>query len=110
MQDISTSSLKKKRAALLRNLPDLQKLIRGSLIERYKRCGKSGCKCATGQGHGPKHYLSTHQPGGTPLMEYVPQSYEEQIKEYLENFRQAREILDEICQINQELLRRREIL
>ena len=110
MQQISTSSLRKKRVALLRKLPDLEQLIRGSLIERYKRCGKPGCRCAKGDGHGPKHYLSTHQAGGIPLMEYVPQSYEKQVKEYLENFRRVREVLDEICQINQELLRRRERL
>lgn len=110
MQKLSTGSLRKKRAVLLQKLPDLQKLIRGSLIERYKRCGKAGCRCATNEGHGPKHYLSTHQPGSIPLMEYVPQSYEEEIKEYLENYRRTREILDEICQINQELLRRREAL
>jgi len=37
--------------------------IHGKLIERYKRCGKPGCKCADGPGHGPKYYLSVSYPG-----------------------------------------------
>ncbi len=42
-----------------------QAILRGSLIERYKRCGKPGCKCADGAGHGPKYYLSVSYPGIT---------------------------------------------
>jgi hypothetical protein len=58
---------------LLRKLPPLDAVLRGSLIERYKRCGKPGCKCADGPGHGPKYYLSVSFPGERPQMDYVPQ-------------------------------------
>jgi hypothetical protein len=43
-------------------------------------------------------------------MDYVPQGYLEQVREYVANYRRTREILDEICAINRELLRRRERL
>jgi hypothetical protein len=43
-------------------------------------------------------------------MEYVPAAYQEQVREFLENHRQARAVLEEICEINLELLRRRESL
>jgi hypothetical protein len=43
-------------------------------------------------------------------MDYVPQEYSEQVEEYLANYRLVREIIGEISQINQELLRRREKL
>jgi hypothetical protein len=33
-------------ALLLRQLPPLQAILRGSLIERYKPCGKPGCQYA----------------------------------------------------------------
>jgi hypothetical protein len=108
MTNQSASALKKKRERLLTKLPELQNTLRGSLIERYKRCGKPGCRCAAEQGHGPKYYLSTSQPGSNPLMEYVPLEYKDQVEDYLKNYRLARKILDEICDINQELLRRRE--
>jgi hypothetical protein len=104
------ATLRKRRTALLRQLPPLQAILRGSLIERYKRCGKPGCKCADGPGHGPKHYLSVSYPGLRPQMDYVPQESYTQTAEFLANYRRAREILEEICEINRELLRRREAL
>jgi hypothetical protein len=43
-------------------------------------------------------------------MEYVPQEFYQQTKKFLMNYQRAREILEEICEINRELLRRREAL
>lgn len=106
----STSALKKRRQALRRRLPSLVAILRGSLIERYKRCGKPGCKCAKGRGHGPKYYLSVSHPRLRPQMDYVPQERQTQVKKFLANYQRAREILEEICEINRELLRRREAL
>jgi hypothetical protein len=110
MQEKLSSSLRRRRTNLLRQLPPLDAIVRGSLIERYKRCGKPGCKCAKGRGHGPKYYLSISRPGKHPQMDYVPQAYQEQVKQFLANYQHAQTILDEICAINRELLRRRERL
>ncbi len=91
-------------------MPALDTLLRGSLIERYKRCGKPGCKCADGPGHGPKHYLSVSFPGCRPQMNYVPQADLSDVAVRLENYQRVRTILEEVCEINRELLRRREAL
>jgi hypothetical protein len=104
------TALRKRRSALLRQLPPLRSILRGSLIERYKRCGKPGCKCVDGPGHGPKYYLSVSYPGMRPQMDYVPQESHGQALEFLANYQRTREILEEICEINRELLRRREEL
>jgi len=106
----TTTALRKRRQALLRQLPPLRAVLRGSLIERYKRCGKPGCKCADGPGHGPKYYLSVSFPGLRPQMDYVPQASYAQASEFLANYHRARQILEEICEINRQLLRRREAL
>jgi hypothetical protein len=110
MQNRSTSWLRRRRKALLGKLPNLEAVLKGSLIQRFKRCGKPGCKCARGPGHGPKFYLSVSQTGVRPRMDYVPQEYHDQVQEYLANHHRVREILAEICAINRELLRRREPL
>jgi hypothetical protein len=110
IQNRPAVALRKQRKALLQQLPPLQAILRGSLIERYKRCGKPGCKCAEGPGHGPKYYLSVSYPGRRPQMDYVPQESCAQTTEFLANYRRAREILEAICEINCELLRRREAL
>ena len=110
IQKEPAAALRKRRNVLLRQLPPLQAVLRGSLIERYKRCGKPGCKCADGPGHGPKYYLSVSYPGLRPQMDYVPQESYAQTAEFLANYHRAREILEAICEINRELLRRREAL
>ena len=107
-QKQTTAALRKRRQALLRQLPPLKAVLRGSLIERYKRCGKPGCKCARGPGHGPKYYLSVSHYGRQPQMDYIPQDYQSQASECLANYHRLREILDEVCAINHELLCRRE--
>ena len=58
----------------------------------------------------PKYYLSVSCPGLRPQMDYVPQEAYAQTAEFLANYHQAREILEKICEINRELLRRREAL
>jgi hypothetical protein len=104
----STPALLRRRQALVQQVARLEPLVlRGSLIERYKRCGHPGCRCQQGQGHGPKYYLSVSQAGGRPEMDYVPEEYAQQVSDYLLNFQKVRQRLEQICNINRELLRRR---
>ena len=104
----STPALLRRRKALAQQVAKLEPLIlRGSLIQRYKRCGHPGCSCQQGQGHGPKYYLSVSQAGSRPEMDYVPEAYSQQVSTYLQNFQKVRQILEQICTINRELLRRR---
>jgi hypothetical protein len=110
MTEPTTAELKRRRSQLLRKLPPLDSVLRGSLIERYKRCGNPNCHCASGPGHGPKYYLSVSYPGRSPQMDYVPQGDYEQVNQSLSNYTRIREILEEISEINHELLRRREPL
>ncbi len=103
------TSLRRRRAAFIRRLQAVKPdFLRGSLIERYKKCGKPGCKCAKGRGHGPKYYLSVSIPGRRPEMIYVPQDYVKQVETYLANFSDIRVLLEGICEINRDLLRQRE--
>ena len=108
MQNTSVAELRRRRRKLLRDLPPFDRIMRGSLIERYKRCGRPGCHCANDRGHGPKVYLSVSVSGQRPQMDYVPNAKCAEVSELLGNFNKAREVLNEICAINTELLRRRE--
>lgn len=107
--DLSTLSLEELRARrrrLVRDLPDLEAVLRGSLIERKKRCGKAGCRCAEGELHGPYSYLSTRGEQGTRL-DYVPRDWRSWVRARVENFRRVQAVLSEVAEINRELLRRR---
>ncbi len=67
----SSAALRKRRHQLVRSLPPIEQIVRGSLMETYKRCGRPNCHCAGGPGHGPKRYLSTiARTGERPRLGY----------------------------------------
>jgi hypothetical protein len=110
IQTLSSTALRKHRRRLVRDLPPIEQLLRGSLIETYNRCGRANCHCVDGPGHGPKRYLAVSRPGVGPQRGYVPNAAHPQVALFLDNFRKLREALEGICAINTELLRRREDL
>ena len=108
---ISTKELKQNRQVLIGQLAAFEgKILRGSLIESYKKCGKPGCKCATGTGHGPKHSMTVNFPKRKPENDYIPLEYVVQVKEYIANYQRFKEIIEQICMINREIIKRREEL
>jgi hypothetical protein len=52
------SRLIKERLQLENTLMEHRRMLRGSLLERPKFCGKPGCKCTKGQPHPPGLCLS----------------------------------------------------
>ena len=109
IENKTAASLRRRRTLLAKQIAALDsQILRGSLIERYIRCGKPGCKCADTPGHGPKYYLSVSYPGRRPEQDYVPQRYQKQVTEFVANYQKVKQILEEISSINRDLLRRRE--
>ena len=107
LQNLSAPALRKRRRRLIRDLPPIEYVLRGTLVETYKRCGRPNCHCVDGPGHGPKRYLCVSQRGKRPRRDYVPNDAHLQVTQLIDNFRKLRQVLDEICAINTELLRRR---
>jgi hypothetical protein len=111
MKNKSTNALKKKRQELISKLSTIDgKILRGSIIESYKKCGKPGCKCEKGVGHGPKHSMTINFPKRKPEHDYIPLEYVTQVKEYVSNYHQFKDIIEQICAINREILKRRDEL
>src|SRR5580693_8676789 len=111
LKNLSVTALRKRRRQLAREVPSVEQVMRGTSSEAYKRCGRPNCHCADGPGHGPKHYLSTiSRTGERPRVGYVPNAAHAEVREFLANFRKLRDVLNEICATNAELLRRRENL
>lgn len=102
----SPAHLKYRRRRLARQVPDLERLLRGSLVERYKKCGKPGCHCVHSRGHGPALYLSVTLAPGQTRSYYVPEEQRRRIERYLGNYRKLRDVVEEITAVNRELLER----
>src|SRR5271167_238598 len=110
LQTLSAPALRKRRRRLVSNLPPIEQVLRGTLVEAYKRCGRPNCHCVDGPGHGPKCYLSVSQPSGRPHRDYVRNADVGRAAQFISNLHALRDALDEICAINTELLRRHEDL
>lgn len=103
---VSTLALRNRRESLLKLLPPLRGILRGSLTERFLTCGKPDCRCARGERHGPVWYLSVsldqaHRTGTT-----VPSDQITQVRRGIEDYHRVKEHLEKISDINRELLRR----
>ena len=108
---LSTSDLLIRRRALARSIGHLEHVLLGSLVEQGRRCGKVGCRCATGaaeHAHGPYAYFTARRGGhGWRGMKYVPAGLVGPVQACLENGERVEEMLAEISAINVELLARR---
>lgn len=69
-------------------------LMRGSLLVRRRVCGKEGCKCTRGQLH-ESLYLALSEGGRTGQL-YVPRAFEARVRQWVENHRRARRLMEEI--------------
>lgn len=103
---LSTLALRNRREGLLKLLPPLREILRGSLTERFLTCGKPDCRCARGERHGPVWYLSvsldqSHRTGST-----VPAEQIAEVRRGLASYHRVKEHLEKISDINRELLRR----
>ena len=54
--------------------------------QRYTRCGKAGCKCMRGEGHGPFWYGS-YKEGGRLTCRYLGAERLKKIRHAVENYR-----------------------
>ena len=104
-KEIATEILLRRKAEILGSIPDPANAMRSSLITRHIKCGKSNCRCASGEGH-ECSYLSSYYRGNTYL-DYVPKSFEEKVTACLESYEAISALLVELSEINLELFRRR---
>jgi hypothetical protein len=85
-------------------LSDVEEVLRGSLLERTVH-HSSGCpKCARGEGH-PLWVLNVNYPGAKTRQLSLRSEQIPQVRKALERYRQVKETLEAISELNQQLLR-----
>jgi hypothetical protein len=99
--------LLEQREILTSGLPSFAQIVRGSLVTRYRRCGKPTCHCVQSRGHGPAHYLVvTLRPGKTEQIllseEMLPVA-----RQFLDNYKRWWAALEKVSAVNRRLLRLR---
>jgi len=96
-----------RREILASGLPSFAEIVRGSLVTRYRRCGKPTCHCVRTEGHGPAHYLVvTLKPGKTEQIllseEMLPVA-----RQFLDNYKRWWAAVEKVSAVNRRLLRLR---
>ena len=82
------------RAELKKIIND-KRLLCGSLVTMARVCGNPNCKCAK---RGEKHiclYLSVKEDGKRKMV-CIPKQWEETITQWVENYKRAAELLEQL--------------
>jgi len=104
MKQNTSRNLAKQRSELVRDLPDLTDILRGSLLQRTIR-HRIGCpKCARGEGH-PVAVLAVSYPGSRIRQISLRKDQILEVQRRLGNFHRLKAGLEQICELNQKTLR-----
>jgi len=94
----------RRRDKFASGLSDMGEVLRGSLLERTVH-HSSGCpKCARGEGH-PLWVLNVNYPGAKTRQLSLRSEQVPQVRKAMERYRQVKETLEAISELNQQLLR-----
>jgi len=102
----SAASLARRRVRLAAALPDATELIRGTLVERWMRCGKAGCRCQADPAarHGPYRLLETTVGRGRTRTLLLPAVEVRAVRAAIGRQRRITAQLEQISEANWELL------
>jgi len=78
-------------------------MVRGSLLELMRKCGKAGCKCQRGELHGPNAYLSLPRPGKRSRILPVPPDKVKILKALNSHYHNYQQSLTHIRRLNKEI-------
>lgn len=87
-------SVEQHRLALRAELARVGAMRPGSLVARYRRCGKPGCHCARqgAGGHGPSWSL-THAVAGKTVTRVIPAAAVATTQQHLAEYRRFRDLV-----------------
>lgn len=94
-------ALKKPRspASILAAIPPLSQVLRGSLLERQTFHAEGCSKCAEGIGH-TQWVINVNYPGGQTRQVTVSPAQVPAVRQWIANYRQIKESLEAISEIN----------
>lgn len=92
------------RDALLAQLASMGDLRPGSLVARYRKCGKPSCHCAgkRERGHGPSWSL-THAVEGKTLTKIIPAVAVQRTQEQIAEYRRFRRLVRELVEVSEKV-------
>ncbi len=103
MNNKEIKDLEKKREQIGRRMPRGFKIIKGSLVDLRRVCGKTNCHCQKGKKH-ISLYLSRSHKGKTK-MTYISKRNEKEVREYVKRHKQLIGVVEELSSLNIEIIK-----
>jgi len=100
-------SLEKQKLNTLEKISSLDNVIKGSIVEMKRFCGKKNCKCAKTNTPHKSLFLSFRYKGKTKMIPIKKEQISE-IKARIGDYKELKAAIDELARINAELLRAHE--
>lgn len=99
-----TQQLQTKTLDLKRALGALGDIFPGSLVQRFRKCGKPTCHCAKkgSPGHGPD-WVVTREIQGKTVTKTIPEPALEQVRAGTEEYKRFRQLSHELIQTSAQL-------
>jgi hypothetical protein len=96
--------LEAKRKKVRERLTEIGDMRQGTLTERFRKCGKPGCKCAENEtySHGPSFSLTKSVKKKT-VTRIIPKEAVELTKEQISRFQEFRRLSQEYLAVNEEI-------
>ena len=97
--------LERRRAELKEELAALADMRPGSLVGRYRRCGKPRCHCAApdARGHGPSWSLTRDVKGKTVTKVIPVGPAVQRTKEQIVEYRRFRELMRQLVEVSEQI-------
>jgi hypothetical protein len=92
------------RRRAVQQVPPIEEVLRGSILERSVRCGQPNCRCASGERHAATVF-SVSFPGGRTEQISLPAAVVPTVRGWVANYQRWWEIIEKVSGINRELLR-----
>jgi uncharacterized protein DUF6788 len=86
-------------------LASSQWFLRGTLSERFRKCGKSNCRCAQGDPHKSLYLVQSH--AGRPRQICVPKVWEQRVRQAVAGYQQMQQLIEEVSELEWDRLRER---
>ena len=99
------AELEKRRREVRELLANIGEMRPGSLVGRYRKCGKPGCHCArpSEAGHGPSWSLTRRVEGKTVTKVIPPGPGVERTRAQIDECRRFRRLARELIEISEQL-------
>jgi len=90
----------------LTQISSVDAIVRGTLVWRERTCGKPNCQWARGEKHVGLYLIASKD--GKLRQLFLPQSYEAKVRKWLEKYKEAAELLEQISDLYWEKIEKRE--